>query len=185
MNQHTRRAIRVAMLIHEQVTGRGALANAISLPDYSWQQAQQLSRQVMRVQERGWHLAANALFRDLGDALHRLHRDTEAVVRSVARCHEPRREVIGRQLALQLVTIGTPRIQLVDFDLVDMSNVTTQGYLATDIGLPKVHATAAAIRQLDSAIAVECIQDRYRPRLEIGEAVFCAVDSLDARRRAA
>jgi len=30
-------------------------------------------------------------------------------------------------------------------------------------------------------IAVECIQDRYRSKLQIREAVFCAVDSIDAR----
>jgi sulfur carrier protein ThiS adenylyltransferase len=88
---------------------------------------------------------------------------------------------IGRQLAVQLAAIGTPRLQLVDFDIVDLSNVTTQGYLAADIGLPKVQATAAAIRQLDPTIVIECIQDRYRARMEIGEAVFCAVDSIDAR----
>ena len=88
---------------------------------------------------------------------------------------------IGRQLSLQLAAIGTPRIQLVDFDVVDLTNVTTQGYWAADIGQPKVQATAAAIRQLDPTITVECIQDRYRPRMEIGEAVFCAVDSIDAR----
>lgn len=88
---------------------------------------------------------------------------------------------IGRQLALQLAAIGTPRLQIVDFDVVDLSNITTQGYLAADIGLPKVQATAATIGLLDPAIVVECIQDRYRPRMEIGEAVFCAVDSIDAR----
>ena len=88
---------------------------------------------------------------------------------------------IGRQVCLQLAAIGVPRLQLVDFDMVDLSNVTTQGYWASDVGQPKVQATAAAIRQLDPAIAVECIQDRYRPRLEIGPAVFCCVDSIDAR----
>jgi sulfur carrier protein ThiS adenylyltransferase len=88
---------------------------------------------------------------------------------------------IGRPLAVQLAAIGTPRIQLVDFDVVDLSNVTTQGYLAADIGQPKVQATAAAIRQLDPTIAVECFQLRYRPRMEIGEAIFVAVDSIDAR----
>lgn len=88
---------------------------------------------------------------------------------------------IGRPLALQLAAIGTPRIQLVDFDVVDLTNVTTQGYWAADIGLPKVQATAAAIRQIDPTIVVECIQDRYRPKVEIGEAVFCAVDSIEAR----
>ena len=39
---------------------------------------------------------------------------------------------IGRQIALQLAAIGTPRIQLVDFDEVDHTNVTTQGYLDRD-----------------------------------------------------
>ncbi len=88
---------------------------------------------------------------------------------------------IGRQAALQLAAIGAARLQLVDFDEVDMTNVTTQGYWASDVGRPKVEATATAIRQLDPAIAVECVQDRYRPRLQIGEAVFCCVDSIDAR----
>ena len=87
----------------------------------------------------------------------------------------------GRQVALQLAAIGVPRLQLVDFDLVDLTNVTTQGYWAADVGQPKVMATAAAIRQLDPAITVDTVQDRYRPRMEIGEAVFCCVDSIAAR----
>jgi molybdopterin-synthase adenylyltransferase len=88
---------------------------------------------------------------------------------------------IGRQVATQLAAIGVPRLQIVDFDVVDATNVTTQGYLAADIGKPKVEATAAAIRQLDPAIDVETVQDRYRPRMAIGQAVFCCVDSIDAR----
>jgi sulfur carrier protein ThiS adenylyltransferase len=88
---------------------------------------------------------------------------------------------IGRQAALQLAAIGVPRLHIVDFDVVDLSNVTTQGYWAGDVGRPKVEAAAAAIRQLDPGIAVECVQDRYRPRLEIGQAVLCCVDSIEAR----
>ena len=88
---------------------------------------------------------------------------------------------IGRQTALQLSAIGTPRLQLVDCDTVDWTNVTTQGYLAADVGRPKVQATAAAIAQIDPAIEMETIEDRYRPRMEIGEAVICAVDSITAR----
>jgi len=41
---------------------------------------------------------------------------------------------IGRQVALQLASIGVRRLQLVDFDAVDLTNVTTQGYLAEDVG---------------------------------------------------
>jgi len=88
---------------------------------------------------------------------------------------------IGRQVALQLAAIGTARLQLIDFDAVEATNVTTQGYLASDVGRPKVSATAAAIRQIDPAIDVETVQDRYRARLPIGEAVFCCVDSIAAR----
>jgi len=88
---------------------------------------------------------------------------------------------IGRQVALQLAAIGTAGLQLIDFDAVEATNVTTQGYLASDVGRPKVSATAAAIRQIDPTIEVEAILDRYRPRLRIGEAVFCCVDSIAAR----
>ena len=47
---------------------------------------------------------------------------------------------IGRQTALMLAAIGVPRLQLVDFDIVDLTNVTTQGYCAGDIGMAKVLA---------------------------------------------
>jgi molybdopterin-synthase adenylyltransferase len=88
---------------------------------------------------------------------------------------------IGRQVALQLAAIGCPTIQLVDFDAVDLTNVTTQAYLSSDIGEPKVLATAEAIRRIDPGIAVETVQDRFRPKQSIGEAVFCCVDSIAAR----
>ncbi len=88
---------------------------------------------------------------------------------------------IGRNVAMQLAAIGVPRIQLVDFDLVDATNVTTQGYTTADVGMTKVLATLAAIYQLDPAIRVEVIEDRYRPRVDTGQAIFCCVDSIDAR----
>jgi sulfur carrier protein ThiS adenylyltransferase len=88
---------------------------------------------------------------------------------------------IGRQAALQLAAIGARRIQLIDFDTVDATNVTTQGYWAEEIGQPKVEAAAAAIARIDSQIAVEKVHDRYRPKLKTGEAVFSCVDSITAR----
>jgi len=88
---------------------------------------------------------------------------------------------IGRQVALQLASVGASNIQLVDFDSVDLSNVTTQGYLASDVGEPKVSATAAAIARIDAGICVEQVPSRYRAKQQIGEAVFCCVDSISAR----
>jgi molybdopterin-synthase adenylyltransferase len=88
---------------------------------------------------------------------------------------------IGRQVALQLAAIGARRLQLVDFDRVDDTNITTQGYLLEDVGQPKVHALKRAIARLDPLVEVTAIDDRYRPKLEIGAVVFCCVDSIEAR----
>ena len=88
---------------------------------------------------------------------------------------------IGRQVALQLASLGAPKIQLVDFDVVDLTNVTTQGYLASDVGQPKVCATMAAIRRIDPTACVTKVQDRYRARQIVGDAAFCCVDSISAR----
>ncbi|MCG6157259.1 HesA/MoeB/ThiF family protein [Rubinisphaera margarita] len=88
---------------------------------------------------------------------------------------------IGRQVALQLASIGARKLQLIDFDTVDLTNITTQGYLRGDIGHPKIIATAAAISGIDPSIELELIQDRFRPKQQVGEAVFCCVDSIAAR----
>jgi tRNA A37 threonylcarbamoyladenosine dehydratase len=88
---------------------------------------------------------------------------------------------IGRQVALQLAAIGARQIQLIDFDHVDATNVTTQGYFADDIGKAKVDALTDTIMRLDDAIRVSGIQDRYRSKLEIGQIVFCCVDSIAAQ----
>lgn len=69
---------------------------------------------------------------------------------------------IGRQAALQWAAIGTPRIQQVDFDGVDQTNLTTQGNLASEVGQPKVLATVQAIGRLDPSIQVDTLQDRWR-----------------------
>ena len=59
---------------------------------------------------------------------------------------------IGRQVALQLAAIGVRRLELVDFDRVEMTNVTTQGYLAGDVGQLKVDSTRQAVEQIDPTI---------------------------------
>jgi len=102
----------------------------------------------------------------------RLHRLTATVIGVGA---------VGRQVTLQLAAMGARRFQLIDFDSVELANVTTQGYLGSDVGRPKVDATAAAVRRIDPSIEVEFVRDRYRPKLQLGEAVFCCVDSISAR----
>lgn len=88
---------------------------------------------------------------------------------------------IGRQVALQLAALGAKQLQLVDFDSVDHSNVTTQGYWASDVGRSKVEATKDVIGRIDPSIDVRIAIDRYRPGITVGEVVFCCVDSIAAR----
>ena len=77
---------------------------------------------------------------------------------------------IGRQVSLQLAAIGARRIQIIDFDTVDLTNVTTQGYLVNDVGQPKVTVMASALRQIDPSIAIHMIEDRYRSKHTLGQA---------------
>lgn len=88
---------------------------------------------------------------------------------------------IGRQVAIQLAAIGVPHLQLVDFDVVDRTNVTTQGYSSHDIGRAKVQATQEQLKRLDPAVQVEALEDRFRPRQATGSVVFCCVDSISVR----
>ena len=88
---------------------------------------------------------------------------------------------IGRQVALQLTALGVPKLQLIDFDEVVRTNITSQGFLTDDVGRPKVEAVGDSCHQIEHLLAVEEIKDRYRPSQEIGPNVFCCVDSISAR----
>ncbi len=88
---------------------------------------------------------------------------------------------IGRQVALQLAALGVRKLQLIDFDNVEPTNITTQGYLAADLGQFKVDATAQAVQAIDASLKVEQVLDRFRPGLVTGEAVFICVDSISSR----
>jgi sulfur carrier protein ThiS adenylyltransferase len=89
---------------------------------------------------------------------------------------------IGRQVALQLTAMGIPWLQLVDFDLVETSNLATQGYLEEDLGRLKVEATAAHCRRINSGVEIVSVAERFRRSMEIGTAVFSCVDKIDVRR---
>ena len=88
---------------------------------------------------------------------------------------------IGRQVAIQLAAIGCRQLQLIDFDTVAATNMTTQGYLASDLGQLKVDATSAAIQQLDPSIQIDRIADRFRPTFAVGRVIFCCVDAIATR----
>ena len=89
---------------------------------------------------------------------------------------------IGRQVALQLAAMGVPWLQLIDFDLVETSNLASQGYLEEDLGRPKVEATGDLCRRINHGLELHQANERFRRSMDIGTAIFCAVDKIEIRR---
>ena len=89
---------------------------------------------------------------------------------------------IGRQVALQLAAMGVPWLQLIDFDVVELSNLASQGYLEEDLGRPKVEATGELCHRISRGLELHQENERFRRSMEIGDAIFCAVDKIDIRR---
>jgi len=89
---------------------------------------------------------------------------------------------IGRHVALQLAAIGVPWLQLIDFDIVEEANLAAQGFLETDLGRPKVDATAELCWRMNGELMIQIVGERFRRSMEIGDVVFCCVDAIDARR---
>jgi hypothetical protein len=88
---------------------------------------------------------------------------------------------VGRQVALQLAAIGVCHLKLFDFDDVELTNITTQGYGHDDLTKPKVLAMQQAISRIDPEVIVIPIPDQFRPSYEAGQVVFCCVDKIAAR----
>jgi len=89
---------------------------------------------------------------------------------------------IGRQVALQLSAIGIPWLQLIDFDMVELSNLASQGYLQDDLGRPKVEATADLAQQINHGLEVHTIQNRFKRNCKTGNILFTCVDKIESRR---
>ncbi len=88
---------------------------------------------------------------------------------------------IGRQVAMQLAALGVRRLQLIDFDRVEPTNITTQGYRYADCGRLKVEALADTLRELDPDLTVASLADRFRPSQTLHDVVFCGVDRISTR----
>ena len=89
---------------------------------------------------------------------------------------------IGRQVALQLTAMGISKLQLIDFDRVEIENLCCQGYLEHDLGMLKVEATSRMCWLINSQVAVEQVGRRFQRSMAVGDILFCCVDSIDIRR---
>ena len=89
---------------------------------------------------------------------------------------------IGRQVALQLAAMGVPWLQLIDFDIVEESNLASQGYLENDLGVGKAVATADLCVKVSAGVEVRVRSNRFTRSLKVGTVVFCCVDSIETRK---
>lgn len=88
----------------------------------------------------------------------------------------------GRQVALQLVALGIPKLSVIDPALVEPRHVTSQGYRADDVGKPKVDCIGDVCHQAEPRLDYTGVQDAFRPAMAVGSCVFCCVDSFTARK---
>ncbi len=69
---------------------------------------------------------------------------------------------IGRQVALQLASLGVSRMSLMDHDHVAVENLAVQGYWPDDLGQVKVQASGALCQKIHPSLALTVILDRFR-----------------------
>jgi len=89
---------------------------------------------------------------------------------------------IGRQVAAQLTAIGIPWLQIIDFDVVEESNIASQGYFEDDLKRFKVHATADICHQINPHLELYTVNERFKRTAKIGNVVFMCVDQIETRR---
>lgn len=89
---------------------------------------------------------------------------------------------IGRQVSIQLAAMGARKLQLIDHDLVEESNIASQGYYEADLGAPKVIATGNICASINKELDIEQVYSRYRRSETVGNIIFCCVDKIETRK---
>jgi len=89
---------------------------------------------------------------------------------------------IGRQVALQLASVGIPRLILIDPDVVEEVNLGPQGWNESDLGDNKVYGAAVSCVALSSGTEVIAVPEKFKKSKGRNlEVIFCCVDKMAAR----
>lgn len=67
---------------------------------------------------------------------------------------------LGSNCAFNLVRSGFNRFKIVDFDVVEMSNLNRQFYFLEQIGVPKVKALEENLRKINPNLYIEALEDK-------------------------
>ncbi len=86
---------------------------------------------------------------------------------------------VGRNVAVQLASLGVRRLQLVGGGIVARTTHAAQGYVHEDIGRPKIFAAADRCHQIRPGLEVITVARRSERDLDLGGAVFLCPGSED------
>lgn len=88
---------------------------------------------------------------------------------------------LGSNVAISLARLGVGRLVLVDFDVVEPSNLNRQQYLMKNLGMNKTDAMSRIISEINPFIKVECINEYITEEntLEIFKDVDIVVEAFD------
>ena len=67
---------------------------------------------------------------------------------------------LGTNIALALTRIGVGHLTLIDFDVVELSNLNRQQFKFSQVGMPKVVAMKQNLQDITPFVTVEAIQER-------------------------
>jgi len=88
---------------------------------------------------------------------------------------------IGRQVALQLASIGVGELTLIDPDVVNVENLAVQGYRENQLERDKADATAEDCSNLNTQIIANVEPSRFGRSMAVGNVVFMCVDTMASR----
>ena len=93
---------------------------------------------------------------------------------------------LGSNIAAALARVGIGHMLLIDFDIVEPSNLNRQSYYIEHLGMPKTDALAEQLQKINPYISVRTKQVRIdeanAPELFEGYDIVCeALDSADAK----
>lgn len=89
----------------------------------------------------------------------------------------------GRQLALQLVSLGITKITVVDPTRVIRRHLASEGYRADDVGRPKVDCLGDVCHQAQPLLDYAGLPVPYRTGDAFGTSVFCCASSMSERKQ--
>lgn len=70
---------------------------------------------------------------------------------------------LGSNIAMMLVRAGVGRLTLIDFDVVDDSNLNRQMFFRDQVGQPKVAALAETLRRIDADVRLDVVRECMTP----------------------